>query len=959
MARVIARRAPAPTASSCGCGAADALHVRRLVAERSRATGAIAPSAGRSPIRQPAARLRDPDPQPAPTSLTARRGQLLDDLASQASVVVRTWADRADLQGVSTSCALRADELRLVPARIVAANDAERRGSSATSTTAPSSTSFALAGPSSVSPEALAPGRPEQAAQMLRELRDQTDLARETLLDLAGGIYPATLEDRGIAAALEEQARAAGAPVAVDAHGFERLAIETEAAVYFVCLEAMQNAQKYARASHVDVRLGRDDGHLAFEVRDDGVGFDRPRSPGRSAEHARSALGARRRGRDQLGPRRGDDGARTRPAARGGADMNAPVRGARLARVVHVVSLAILLLATVGAVFAAHGNGPDVFFGLITLIVISAYSTLGRLIVTRAGNPIGWVFLGMAAAAAITLPATAYIDAAYKVPYQPSLPGTEYAGVARESRAGSPRHGHPHALPALPNRISAEPALAVGGLDVAHGSRAVERVAHVASRRGVRRAWAVSHGQPVRPVVHRTLRFLFFDVGAVLVLVAALASIASLIVRFRRARGEERQQIKWLMLVALAALILFLFLGLFGLTAEPGDHGVDDTIWAILVVVLLVGIPIATALAIFRYRLYDVDVVISKTIVYTASPCSSRRRTSRSWSASARCWERTLGYDPADRRDRCGGRRVPAGPATDPAHREPTRLRQACDAVRGHGFVRSQDGGGSERRRRAPRHGRDRRARRRRDRRPSHARAGRRERTLRHVAAWRAGGGADPRLARRSRGRADRRDRDREAGQRDLCGRPSALSWRTWRATPGRPFTTSCSPQIWRPRRASSRPRTRRSNGRASAWSPARDAQRRRLERELRDGVGTELAEIRDEIGWTPNASRPSRRSSNAHWTISGRANTALEELREVARGIFPPLLIDQASPPRWTRSVGSPDPTRISLSTPRRRARASTPAAENAVYFCCVQPCRMRSDMPGRDHHDRALGGR
>ena len=46
---------------------------------------------------------------------------------------------------------------------------------------------------------------------------------------------------------------------------------------------------------------------------------------------------------------------------------------------------------------------------------------------TRAGNVIGWVFLGMAAAATLTLPATAYIEAAFEVPYRPSLPGTEYA----------------------------------------------------------------------------------------------------------------------------------------------------------------------------------------------------------------------------------------------------------------------------------------------------------------------------------------------------------------------------------------------------------------------------------------------------------------------------------------------------------------------------------------------------
>src|SRR4029450_7357917 len=120
-----------------------------------------------------------------------------------------------------------------------------------------------------------------------------TERARRTLLDLAGGIYPATLEEHGIGAALEEQAVAAGSRVAVDAEGFGRLAIEPEAAVYFVCLEAMQNAQKYARASHVDVRLERDDGQLAFEIRDDGIGFDGSAIAGSGLQNMKQPLCAR------------------------------------------------------------------------------------------------------------------------------------------------------------------------------------------------------------------------------------------------------------------------------------------------------------------------------------------------------------------------------------------------------------------------------------------------------------------------------------------------------------------------------------------------------------------------------------------------------------------------------------------------------------------------------------------
>jgi signal transduction histidine kinase len=62
--------------------------------------------------------------------------------------------------------------------------------------------------------------------------------------------------------------------VTVSADDVDRQPIETEAAVYFSCLEAIQNAAKYARASHVDVQLGHEGANLTFEVRDDGVGFD-------------------------------------------------------------------------------------------------------------------------------------------------------------------------------------------------------------------------------------------------------------------------------------------------------------------------------------------------------------------------------------------------------------------------------------------------------------------------------------------------------------------------------------------------------------------------------------------------------------------------------------------------------------------------------------------------------------
>jgi signal transduction histidine kinase len=125
------------------------------------------------------------------------------------------------------------------------------------------------------------------------EFRGQTDLALTTLLDLASGIYPAVLEEQGIGAALTVQGRATGVPVSVDSDGVDRLPIEIEAAVYFVCLEAMQNAAKYAKGTRVRVRLARDDDGLSFWVEDDGVGFDSAVEPrGTGLQNMRDRLAA-------------------------------------------------------------------------------------------------------------------------------------------------------------------------------------------------------------------------------------------------------------------------------------------------------------------------------------------------------------------------------------------------------------------------------------------------------------------------------------------------------------------------------------------------------------------------------------------------------------------------------------------------------------------------------------------
>jgi signal transduction histidine kinase len=120
---------------------------------------------------------------------------------------------------------------------------------------------------------------PVQAKQILGELKADAAGALANLRDLARGIYPPLLADLGLAAALGAQASKSPLPVTVEADGIGRFGQDTEAAVYFCCLEALQNAAKYARATRVRICLQAQNGTLRFTVSDDGAGYDARHTP--------------------------------------------------------------------------------------------------------------------------------------------------------------------------------------------------------------------------------------------------------------------------------------------------------------------------------------------------------------------------------------------------------------------------------------------------------------------------------------------------------------------------------------------------------------------------------------------------------------------------------------------------------------------------------------------------------
>jgi signal transduction histidine kinase len=113
---------------------------------------------------------------------------------------------------------------------------------------------------------------PEAADGLLKAAGEELEAALEELRELARGIHPAVLSDRGLDAALESLIARAPLPVELERSLDGRLPGAVELAAYFVVAEALTNVVKYAEASHASVRAAQDNGDLMVEISDDGVG---------------------------------------------------------------------------------------------------------------------------------------------------------------------------------------------------------------------------------------------------------------------------------------------------------------------------------------------------------------------------------------------------------------------------------------------------------------------------------------------------------------------------------------------------------------------------------------------------------------------------------------------------------------------------------------------------------------
>jgi signal transduction histidine kinase len=204
--------------------------------------------------------------KPAADPISPADEKLIADLAAQAGLVLRNVRLTEELKA-------RLDDLKAAQKRLVSAQDEERRKLERNIHDGAQQQLVALAVKLRLA-DGLVERDAVKARQLLGQLQDETNTALEDLRDLARGIYPPLLADKGLPAALEAQARKSGLPIEVRATGIGRYPQDVEAAVYFSCLEAMQNIAKYASASSASVSLAERDHQLTFAVVDDGSGFD-------------------------------------------------------------------------------------------------------------------------------------------------------------------------------------------------------------------------------------------------------------------------------------------------------------------------------------------------------------------------------------------------------------------------------------------------------------------------------------------------------------------------------------------------------------------------------------------------------------------------------------------------------------------------------------------------------------
>ncbi|GII59651.1 hypothetical protein Pth03_80400 [Planotetraspora thailandica] len=218
--------------------------------------------------------------------------RVLIELARQVGLALHNMRLDSALQASLEELRQRNEELQASRLRIVTAADASRRAIERDLHDGAQQHLVALSVKLGLASE-LIKDDPALVAEMLTELRADVQSTNAAFRELAHGIYPPLLRDHGLGEALRSITRRVALPYEVDVDLPRRFSEQAEAAVYFCCLEAIQNAGKYAGAdASIKVRIHMDGALLRFSVEDDGAGFETGGGAGHGFVNMADRLGA-------------------------------------------------------------------------------------------------------------------------------------------------------------------------------------------------------------------------------------------------------------------------------------------------------------------------------------------------------------------------------------------------------------------------------------------------------------------------------------------------------------------------------------------------------------------------------------------------------------------------------------------------------------------------------------------
>ena len=206
-------------------------------------------------------------------ALTLVEQRLFAGLAAQAGLVLRWVGLQAELEERRAELLQRSQELKASRKRLIETQDAERSRlerdlhDGAQQHLVALTVNLRLA-------HTIVGRSPDRAAAVLSRQAVAARVAIETLSTLSRGIYPQELADEGLGAALRAAVADSATPVDIDTRGLSRLPAAVEAALYFCCMEAVQNTAKHSDAAMVWVRVNEDSHGWRLTVTDDGTGFD-------------------------------------------------------------------------------------------------------------------------------------------------------------------------------------------------------------------------------------------------------------------------------------------------------------------------------------------------------------------------------------------------------------------------------------------------------------------------------------------------------------------------------------------------------------------------------------------------------------------------------------------------------------------------------------------------------------